>query len=403
MPPTDPWHGGSDHERPGAAGTHVGDGSLFRRSPDVSVIGVGPGHTILRLTQRNQAAAIRSPSIWTLDLLAHFGQPRTLSSWLTRWPAEQRNAATGVFARALTRGLLVTAGTGTGTGDSDSDGDGDGTDDGTDEMVRTLFVELDRLRSQLRSADGPVLSELLGSDQALPRLVLHTSHLLVRDVADRLEAGTRARLRRRASEIVPSGVPLRLHLGCGPHRLPGWVNVDLRDPAADLRLDVRAGLPFDDGAVTAVYLAHILEHVEYPDEALRVLRECWRALGDGGLLRVAVPDLRSFLDAYAAGDDGFFEYFERRWERVPAPTPLASFLHHAGAGEFPWVADRHRFGYDERTLGELLREAGFTDVRRCSAGDSSLADPNLDYSWANGAAVHGRPLSLIMEAKVVRQ
>ncbi|MEX5636999.1 class I SAM-dependent methyltransferase [Parafrankia sp. FMc2] len=341
--------------------------------------------------------------MWTLDLLAHFGHPRTTSSWLTRWPAEHQNAAEGVFGLALTRGLLVAADP-VGDMDGGTDGStGDHTDDGTAEMVQTLFVELDRLRAHLRSADGTVLSEVLGSDQALPRLVLHTSHLLVRDVADRLEAGMRERLRTQARAIASSGDPLRLHLGCGPHRLPGWVNVDLRDPAADLRLDVRAGLPFDDGAAVAVYLAHILEHVEYPDEARRVLRECCRTLGDGGLLRVAVPDLCSFLDAYAAGDDGFFEYFERRWEREPAPTPLASFLHHAGAGEFPWVADRHRFGYDERTLGELLRDAGFTDVRRCSAGDTSLADPNLDYSWANGAAVRGRPFSLIMEAKVVRQ
>jgi len=118
-----------------------------------------------------------------------------------------------------------------------------------------------------------------------------------------------------------------------------------------------------------------------------------------GLLRVVVPDIKSFVQAYDDGRAGFFACFERRWERAPSETHLASFLHYAGAGEFPTVADRHRFGYDEATLGRLLGAAGFTAVRRCAPRDSRIGDPQLDYSWANDATAEGLPFSLIMEAE----
>jgi hypothetical protein len=42
---------------------------------------------------------------------------------------------------------------------------------------------------------------------------------------------------------------LRVHLGCGPHILPGWVDLDLKPYAGvDQICDVRDGLPFEDAA-----------------------------------------------------------------------------------------------------------------------------------------------------------
>jgi hypothetical protein len=42
----------------------------------------------------------------------------------------------------------------------------------------------------------------------------------------------------RARRFVRS-LPLKLNLGCGPNRKPGWVNIDLFHSAADLQLDLR--------------------------------------------------------------------------------------------------------------------------------------------------------------------
>jgi SAM-dependent methyltransferase len=190
--------------------------------------------------------------------------------------------------------------------------------------------------------------------------------------------------------------PLKLHFGCGEHRLDGWINVDLR--FGDLRLDLRRPLPFACNSASAVYLPHVLEHLDYKAEALALLREARRVLVPSGRIRVSVPDIGSFLSAYAANETAFFDEFANLWGYSPPTTLLSSFLHYAGAGRFPHVPDRHCFGYDRETLQALLEEAGFSGVSRRRPGESDIAEEDLDYSWACRAASGGRPFALIMEA-----
>ncbi|MDJ0975028.1 MAG: methyltransferase domain-containing protein [Planctomycetota bacterium] len=104
---------------------------------------------------------------------------------------------------------------------------------------------------------------------------------------------------------------MRLHLGCGLLVHPDWVNVDLvaYDPAVRA-LDLTRPLPYADEACTAVYHAHLLEHLRR-ENAEPFLRECRRVLAPGGILRVVVPDLESWcrlylerLEAAARGDAG---------------------------------------------------------------------------------------------------
>ena len=52
-----------------------------------------------------------------------------------------------------------------------------------------------------------------------------------------------------------TAAPLLLHVGCGPERLDGWVNVDIQQlPSVDVVADVTQGLPFDGAAMTPVAL-----------------------------------------------------------------------------------------------------------------------------------------------------
>ena len=379
---------------PAAGATVAGCGEpLYRMNPAAAVIGTSGGCTMFRLLTGRSASVARLRSLAALELVAHFSEPGTEASWTQRWEPEARPSAARVFESARSRGLVIPA-------DSPPAG-GPTALIGADDVAGALVAEVARLRAQLQTVDGATLPALLGEDRVLaPALVLQVCHHLLRGMTEELGEALKRRVRSRVGELAAAGTaPFRLHLGCGTHRLSGWVNIDLAGPAADLRIDVRAGLPFDDAAVEVVYIAHLLEHLEYPDDALGLLRECRRVLVPGGLLRVVVPDIKSFVQAYDDGRAGFFACFERRWERAPSETHLASFLHYAGAGEFPTVADRHRFGYDEATLGRLLGAAGFTAVRRCAPRDSRIGDPQLDYSWANDATAEGLPFSLIMEAE----
>ena len=61
--------------------------------------------------------------------------------------------------------------------------------------------------------------------------------------------------------------------------------------------DVRKKLPFDDRSVDFIYSSHLIEHLR-KDEAEKVLRECFRVLKKGGLIRLVVPDLELMARIY---------------------------------------------------------------------------------------------------------
>jgi predicted SAM-dependent methyltransferase len=90
---------------------------------------------------------------------------------------------------------------------------------------------------------------------------------------------------------------IRLHLGCGRIRLPGYVNVDIMsDKAADALADLRQ-LPFGTGAVDLVYSCAAIEHFGRR-EWVDVLREWARVLKPGGLLRLSTADFEAAIARY---------------------------------------------------------------------------------------------------------
>lgn len=89
-----------------------------------------------------------------------------------------------------------------------------------------------------------------------------------------------------------------LNIGCGRRFHSEWVNIDLvSDDSQVLKCDVSQGLPFADNSFAVVYHSHVLEHFA-PDDGRRLIRECFRVLQPGGILRVVVPDLERIAQLY---------------------------------------------------------------------------------------------------------
>lgn len=114
-----------------------------------------------------------------------------------------------------------------------------------------------------------------------------------------------------------SSGPRYLNLGCGERFHSDWVNLDIRPVAQGVRQwDLSKDLPFANGFFDVVYHSHVLEHFSKQDGA-RLLRECFRVLRSGGIIRVAVPDLeriaRLYLEALEkslSGDKGWQARYE---------------------------------------------------------------------------------------------
>jgi hypothetical protein len=88
---------------------------------------------------------------------------------------------------------------------------------------------------------------------------------------------------------------MKLNLGCGPKRLPGWVNVD---KAPMFRPDELVDLetfpwPWPDSSAEEILLNHVLEHLgQSPEAFIGVMQEMWRVCRPGAQVRVHVPDPR---------------------------------------------------------------------------------------------------------------
>ena len=148
-----------------------------------------------------------------------------------------------------------------------------------------------------------------------------------------------------------------------------WINLDIIDLSAYAKekgfnfqqVDVRRGLPFEDGSAEYINASHLLEHLEVEKEGIPFLKECLRVLRFGGTLRLGVPDLRKLVDAYLKGEMDMF-YMSVSKQEPAQPEEYLKAPSQAGKFWRILTAD-HKTAYDLPALKTVLGMAGFTDVK----------------------------------------
>ena len=143
----------------------------------------------------------------------------------------------------------------------------------------------------------------------------------------------------------------KLHLGCGPIALAGWVNIDIDSPFADVAHDLTLGLPYPDGSVSHIYAEHFIEHIEY-SQALSLLSECKRVLAPEGVVRMTTPDLSWLTWVYLSS-------LTTEWGDLWSPDSPCILLNE---GMRAWG---HKFLYDRVELHRLFLQAGFDSIGDC--------------------------------------
>lgn len=145
---------------------------------------------------------------------------------------------------------------------------------------------------------------------------------------------------------------IKLHLGCGPRLIDGWVNVDLIEQAGIMNHDLRNPLPFGEGEVGKVYSEHFIEHLNRHD-GLKFLKECHRVLNKSvGFFRISTPDLTYLVDAYSKND--LTRFSKVGWLPRTKAQMVNEAMHEWG----------HQFLYDEQELVGAMLEAGFRAITR---------------------------------------
>lgn len=191
----------------------------------------------------------------------------------------------------------------------------------------------------------------------------------------------------------------KLHVGCGPMLLKGWINSDMEPDIANgvIYLDVTEPLPFPDGSLQYVYSEHVLEHVSL-ETTFAHFTECYRALRPGGVIRVAMPDLQFLLDYFKGKELTTVQQslLERTVEKfhpvvtVNSPALLLNdFLRRWG----------HQVIYDRQLLTDLLKRVGFDPVVSCELQESTHADlTNMEHHGTAIGDAYNRLQTMVLEA-----
>jgi len=89
-----------------------------------------------------------------------------------------------------------------------------------------------------------------------------------------------------------------LNVGCGKKFHKDWVNIDMTSYSKHVIVaNLLKGIPFPDNTFDVVYHSQVLEH--FPREkAQDFIKECFRILKPGGIIRIVVPDLENIVDEY---------------------------------------------------------------------------------------------------------
>ncbi len=178
---------------------------------------------------------------------------------------------------------------------------------------------------------------------------------------------------------------LKLHLGCGPRNIPGFIHVDIIDaPHIDYRSSVDNLCDFSDGSVDLIYASHVLEHFGR-HEVEAVLKGWYRVLVPGGMARIAVPDFAAVVALY--GQEGLKDGL----------SGLVGLVCGGQRNQY----DFHKIIFDESYLSFLLRKVGFQDIRRWDWRTTEHAHID-DFSQSyipHMDKKNGRLMSLNLEAR----
>lgn len=193
---------------------------------------------------------------------------------------------------------------------------------------------------------------------------------------------------------------LRVNVGCGQSPTKGWKNFDNSPSLYLARIPVlpsllskvglvstqhesfirfcRAnsiehgnatkGLPLASGSVDVLYSSHMIEHLDQ-EEAKLFLKEARRVLRSGGIIRLAVPDIRMRAERYMRELDADAFVQSTNMAR-PRPRTLAKRI-----GILVVGTRQHQWMYDGASLSRLLEAHGFVSPKVLTAGETQIPDP----------------------------
>lgn len=164
-----------------------------------------------------------------------------------------------------------------------------------------------------------------------------------------------------------------LNLGSGEINKDGYTNADFyrlhkifSNKNSFWMVDITKPLKCEDNWWDGVHLEHVNEHLSYLHN-LELLKELYRTLKPGGIVRITVPDLDKYLEW---NDTRHSNKKMARYLSLPEAISNLSQNH------------LHISVWNFQLFNEVMEEVGFVDVKKKNFGesDSSFVDaPNHEW------------------------
>jgi len=191
----------------------------------------------------------------------------------------------------------------------------------------------------------------------------------------------------------------KVNIGCGRTPTEGWLNFD-NSPAIKLAksplsyklaralgllnktqieniewnkknnihfADATKSIPLEASSVDCIYTSHMVEHLSQ-EGAENFLREVKRVLKVGGVVRIAVPDLRIPVDDYLESNDAD-AFMSGILVQAPEINTLKQKINLFVSGY-----RHHQWLYDGDSLAKLLLKMEFKSVEICKNGKTNITD-----------------------------
>lgn len=140
---------------------------------------------------------------------------------------------------------------------------------------------------------------------------------------------------------------VKLHLGCGWRNFgDDWIHVDGGDYKHLKHQSITDLSWAENESVDLIYASHVFEYFDR-EEAKTVLKEWNRILKPGAVLRIAVPNFKALAEMYTDG--------KIKLSQVLGPV--------FGKMEMGDTVIYHKTTYDFESLSEVLKSAGFRDIK----------------------------------------
>lgn len=195
---------------------------------------------------------------------------------------------------------------------------------------------------------------------------------------------------------ILSNMPIKaLHLGCGSNILKGWLNTDLNAYGSVIYMDASTPFALKNCTLEYIFSEHMFEHLSYENGKM-MLKECYRTLKSGGIIRLTMPTLDFLIKLYNEPNNEIHQKYARWSLQQFAPQMYADFVR--GREEIPMALIvnnfmhlwGHQMIYNFFLLRSMLENAGFINVKECQMRQSEhLYLKGLEHhsdvipKWAN--------------------